>query len=173
MVFLGNPGYYTIYYKVLSLQDVPVSFSSTRDSLKVLLHGRQLRSLPFFYTADYKDDFEPRDESLSDASSIVDIPDSAFVSLVLVGTFPLGVKIIDQRKKEFITIDVSSKILKLSGQTSEQNLSLPCFDLLGRRHNLEFLGTDGSASTYSVRSLRAGVYFVSDGKEMVKFLIPE
>ncbi len=49
--------------------------------------------------------------------------------------------------------------------------NLSCYDLLGRKQPIEFLGSDGTSSTYSLRSLRPGVYFVSDGKGMVKFMV--
>ena len=53
------------------------------------------------------------------------------------------------------------------------DLALKLFFALGRKHDLEFLGSDGNSSSYSVRSLRAGVYFVNGGSQTFKFLISE
>jgi hypothetical protein len=159
----------------LSIRNVPYILSKGADSLFVRLSSSSLKSN---YLADsllISQGFESSTThtySYGGGGPIVSITDSAYVNIIITGSFPLSVSSFPNNQVGFI-IDPSSKILKIFGTTSYYNLPLPCFDLLGRKHNLEFLGTNGSVSTYSVRSLPAGVYFVSDGREMVKFLISE
>ena len=144
--------------------------SKDGDSIIVSLKGQQMKNIGLM-EADYEECIGSGriGYRVFIGSEIDTIPESASLSVIITGKFPLSVSYA-QNKFTFI-IDPVSRNLKLSQLIKNQALS--CFDLLGRKHNLEFLGTDGTASTYSVRSLPAGVYFVSNGREMVKFLISE
>ena len=159
----------------LSINNAPYTLSKAADSLFVRLGSSFLKShylLDSLVIAQGSESSTTHTYSYSGGGPIVNITDSAYVNITIIGSFPLSVSSSPNNHKGFI-IDPLSKILTLFSPSSNQSKSLPCYDLLGRKYNLEFLGTDGSASTYSVRSLRAGVYFVSDGKEMVKFMISE
>jgi hypothetical protein len=159
----------------LSIKNIPFSVSQLKDSLFVQLDSSYLES--FFK----EDSLLINDYSrYSTASRIgscgsgtpVAITDKSYLNILILGNFPLSVYRYNDAEKKII-LDPLSKTLKLYSQSSNQSQPLPCFDLLGRKHNLEFLSSDGETSTYSLRSLPAGVYFVSNGREMVKFLVGE
>jgi hypothetical protein len=144
--------------------------SKDGDSIIVSLKGQQMKNIGLL-EADYEECIGSGriGYRVFIGSEIDTIPESASLSVIITGKFPLSVSYA-QNKFTFI-IDQVSKTLKLSQLIKNQALS--CFDLLGRKHDLEFLGADNTSATYSVRSLRPGVYFVNDGRETMKFMIGE
>ena len=50
----------------------------------------------------------------------------------------------DERKNVPLIVDAHAMILRINLSASKS--AFPCHDLLGRKHNLEFLGTDGETS---------------------------
>ena len=157
---------------LINFSSAPFSYSNNYDTLKVSLDGFSMRKINLLET-NYSECFaNSRDNYKFLACSVDSILYGASLSVIIIGKFPLSVAVSLNNPLKLI-IDPVSKTLKIFKNVSNQTQPLPCYDLLGRNHNLEFLGPDGTASTYSVRSLRPGVYFVSDGSEMVKFMIGE
>ena len=155
----------------IGFQNVPYSYSKDGDTIKVLLDASQMQKINYSGTL-YSDQLQGNSYNfnLFRGSNVIKITQGASLSVVIVASASLSVS--NSRIETTLnTIKVDHKTLIMTYSPQLNNIS--CFDLLGRKHNLEFLGTDGTASTYSVRSLRSGVYFVSDGKEMVKFMIGE
>jgi hypothetical protein len=174
-----NTSYQTIPYtvwshgKLIEFNKVRYTLSKDGDSIIASLNGNQMRNISLLQ-AEYDECIGGGRTGYSTfyGCKIDNIPESATLSLIITGNFPLSVNASSQMQSGFF-IDLLSKTLKLSALKSIQDIPLPCYDLLGRKHNLEFLRTDGEASTYSLRSLPAGLYFVSDGREMVKFLVAQ
>ncbi len=158
--------------KGLSLKSVSYHISKTKDTLSIYLDTSTLRN-SLFEVSNYALDATRHTYSQLTNSNLLKIEDNAYISVKIIGSFPLGVNTTSQAKSDFFSIYPSSRTIKLLAQTIKQNQPLPCYDILGRKYNLEFLGSDENSSTYSVRSLRAGVYFVNDGKETSKFMIAE
>ncbi len=160
----------------LSITNASYRTSITGDTLSIHLKAPDLEKelqVNSHLITDYKESSGTRSFTRLNNSSILKISDSAYANITVIGNFPLSVTPFSHREIELLTFYPLSKILKLFGQAQNQNRPLPCYDILGRKHNLEFLGSDGNSSTYSVRSLPAGVYFVNDGKETAKFMIAE
>ena len=171
-----NPvDYWNKDINAVSLSHIPYRVSKSGDTLYARLDAMNLRGLlSDKFISQYRNASSTRTFTNLQSQKILSIPDSAYLKVTIIGSFPLAVKsIISNVEPSIIVMDHVSKLIRIFYIQQNQNISLPCYDLLGRKHNLEFLGTDGTASMYSVRPLRAGVYFVSDGKEMVKFMIGE
>jgi len=162
--------YWDRYVNGIDVGGVTYRLSTKGDTLSIKLNSTDLKQLKKYFITQYTEHQTTHTYTSFVSENFLDIPDSAYVNVTITGSFPLSVISQTPNSKNSI-VDLHSKILKIS--SAKFNNQLPCYDLLGRKHNLEFLGTDGAASTYSVRSLPAGVYFVSDGREMVKFLIEE
>ena len=164
--------YSNIVGKRIAFRNAPFTIAKNADTIILVLNGKELSNINLVED-DYTETYTRLTAKRFDYSTILNIPTNATLSLEIVGSFPLAVA---NRNKEYsasIIINSASKILKCSTLTPNQNQILSCFDILGRKHDLEFLGSDNSSATYSVRSLRPGVYFVSDDRETVKFMISE
>ncbi len=163
----------TVYQEGISLKNIPITISKGQDTLSAFLLGSQLRILPFAIKKNSVGRTS-RSQTTSITDSIVSIPNTSFLSIKLIGKFS-NAGVLEYQKGELTNsiIITNPKLLKIPSQTSNQDQPLLCYDLLGRKHNLEFLGADNTSATYSVRSLRPGVYFVNDGRETVKFIIGE
>lgn len=154
----------------VSIDSIPYQISPKGDTLVAILDAKNLKKHKFsiINSSTWQ---RPRDQIFFESNTMLGIDTNAIFKITLIfGNSSLSV-ISSKSDSKYLIVNLDTKKIKIL--VSKPNYSLPCFDLLGRKHNLEFLGTDGSASTYSVRSLPAGVYFVNDGKEMVKFLITE
>lgn len=160
----------------IGFTNVLYSTSFNGDTIKVRLNAEQLRELKQLNAlgiSQYTEASGTRSYTKLEGTKILSIPDSAYIYVNIIGHFPLlNAKSLENRNVS-TQINISSKSLTIFVLRSNENLPLPCYDILGRKHDLEFLGSDENSSTYSLRSLRAGVYFVYDGKETVKFMIGE
>ncbi|MFI5262918.1 MAG: hypothetical protein ACHQM6_00225 [Candidatus Kapaibacterium sp.] len=154
--------------KNLSLENIPYHVSLSKDSIIAFLDTSDLRTASFSIN-DYDLDQTRFTYTILDSTDLLEIGKDAFIKVVIIGNFRLSV--IPKSASKHLIIDLNSKSLKLSSRSINYNQPIPCFDLLGRKHDLEFLGSDNTSATYSVRSLRRGVYFVNNGRETVKFLI--
>jgi hypothetical protein len=157
----------TFSHRMFACDTIHYQTSQNGKVISIELHGQQVGSV-LKEIGRTVDDYPRLTEKHTRFEKIVDIPDSAYLSISLNVSFPLTVSLANNIK---IPGTINSRLKKLTLATYVN--FLPCYDLLGRKYPLEFLGTDGQMSTYSFRSLRPGVYFVSDGKEMVKFLVTE
>jgi hypothetical protein len=165
-----NTEYWSDSKKSLSIKNIPYLVSLSNDTLIIYLDTSTLRNSSF-QIKDYDEGSTRFTYTYLDSTRLLEIGTDAFIKVAIIGSFPpLGVTS-QYSNTNSLVIDLNSKILKIS--IPKPIISLPCFDLLGRKHNLEFLGGDNNTATYSIRSLRPGVYFVSDGKVMTKFMIHE
>jgi hypothetical protein len=155
----------------LHLKSLPFIYSLNKDTISVRLAGSQLKNNILFavFDTDYTQSIHYYGIT---NSTLIGIPDSALLIVKIIGNGPLlSVYNYDKTFSESAPIfNYTNKTIIIKNLLKKQE-QIPCFDLLGRKHNLDFISTDGTSTTYSIRSLPPGVYFVSDGKEMVKFLI--
>ena len=162
------PGDDHTYTRFIQCGFLPYRESKNGDSLVAYVQGSDLNKIGYKGGGFF---FNYSNDTISSFVKVLNFPDSAYVS-VIIEKFPLHSKVIPEKKAApVLLVDVLSKVLRIS--PSSFNYVLPCFDILGRKHDLEFLDADNTSATYSVRSLRPGVYFVNDGRETVKFMIPE
>jgi hypothetical protein len=172
-IYKGGVGdEYRTYGKYIECSSFPYKVSKHGDTLSAYIKGSQLLGV-IFKVYNTNDSTSLTTKSTTSFIRIVDVPDSAYLSVILVGTFPLAVVPISEESGSLVLLNSESKTLRFSLQSNYHNHPISCFDILGRKHNLEFLGADNTSATYSLRSLRSGVYFVNDDRETVKFMIGE
>jgi hypothetical protein len=169
---LGTQTSYPTYSRYIDCGPLEYRISKNGDSLIGYIKGQELNGI-IRKTAEAKDTTTPFLKSSTSFVKILDIPDSAYLSVVILGNFVHSIVLFKHQSEASLLNMVSKMITIKPKQIAEKNESTNCYDLLGRKHALEFLGADGTANTYSVRMLPAGVYFVNDGKEMVKFLVAQ
>jgi hypothetical protein len=169
----GQPSsyYYDSYGESVHLQSLPFIYSLKKDTISVQIVGSQLKEniLSATIDTDYTQSIHLYGHI---NSTLIGIPDSALLIVKIIGNGPLlSVYNNDETSSESATnFNHTNKTIILKNLSKKREETF-CYDLLGRKHNLDFISTDGTSTTYSIRSLPPGVYFVSDGKEMVKFLI--
>ncbi|MDP4221147.1 MAG: hypothetical protein Q8916_07905 [Bacteroidota bacterium] len=153
----------------IKAKNIPYSISLNKDTIRVSLNAAQMKNIQLD-EKQYKRHVYSRDYSGTD-QYIMKIPDGANFTITIIGAAPL---LVDNRGSENTAkpiVNLASKVI-LVQTFMKPYLALAAFDLLGRKHDLEFLNTDGASSSYSLRSLRPGIYFVNDGTRTFKFLIP-
>lgn len=169
--FSGSPYNWHRDGEYIQANNVIYRVSKTMDSLIAMWDSAQIRSsnLSIYISDENGGPWSSR----RCYSGYYDVSKDGYFKVTIVGKFPLAVFSPTNNKNESITINSSAKILIISSQQRLQTQSISCYDILGRKHSLEFLGSDDNSGNYSVRSLPVGVYFVSCGKEMLKFMITE
>jgi len=161
-----NQNYHDDTHKNLVFHNLFSRISKTQDTLEVYLDSSGISKMSFQIN-DYVESFQVHSATTIKDWSFINAQKNAFISLIITGNFPLSV---NSRPSENSDLLLELSFKKLQSKKTEK---LHCYDLLGRKYNLEFLGSDGGMSTYSFRSLSPGVYFVNDGKETVKFLVTD
>jgi hypothetical protein len=164
--------FYSGMKEYLQCKDLPFFFSKSKDTISVFLKMTQLKTTNF---SAYKfEDFESNVHFYGDTNSFpIGLSDSAFLIIKINGNGPLALAILNKpTPSSFVNVNITNKTIKIINLLKNRKQTT-CFDILGRKHNLEFLGADNTSATYSVRSLLPGVYFVNDGRETVKFMIGE
>ena len=164
--------YSNVVGKRIKFGNVPFTMTKKGDSISLIFSGLDMKNINLTED-DYIENYTRFTGKRFDYSTILNIPTDASLSVHIVGSFPLAVAPVNKEDVGYVIINSSSQTLKFSSPFIKQNQSLLCFDILGRKHDLEFLGANNTSATYSVKSLRPAVYFVNDGRETVKFMIGE
>lgn len=153
-------------------------YSSNGDTIHIMLKGDAILKHCEAYRYSIVSDLNNEIWSYMGSSIKMPIDSESYAEVFIIGKFPKhDLSTVGNHGNTSTTLNIAfdrkSKIITLSTRLQSQSFSFPCFDILGRKHNLEFLGADENSATYSIRSLKPGVYFVNDGKETVKFLVAE
>jgi len=162
--------------KRIYLTNLPYAVSRTKDTMTVSLNSTALSKI----LTNYPNTVNETGGGASTQTSwniqqqrVLALPDSASLHINIVGSFDLAVLPKYQNKGHNSDIFYTSGIVIISHHQSKISAAVQCYDILGRKHDLEFLSADNTSATYSVRSLRPGVYFVNDDRETMKFMIGE
>ena len=140
--YMGSPWYWVDEGNGISAGNIKYHTSPTKDSLIVQFDAYRLKrtNLSFGQHSFQK---YPHSGGGCYASHIDQIDDNAYLKIIILGEFPLAVDSSDNTRQMIsVFIHPSSKTITIAREPKSQSQSIVCFDILGRKYNLEFLKED-------------------------------